>query len=127
MTAALDDARPVGRAGTGLHAHQACGEVGEEGSHLIALKLASKDCPAIHIDTMELERVLCQVYADDGNVFHGMASFEGCLSGDSSLPWLEGRGHPITYENVCGTGSTVATQHKDNTNHITLNHSASSG
>jgi len=42
-----------------------------------------------------LKGVLCQVNTNDGNPFHGMASFKDG-AGASSLPRLEGWGHPIT-------------------------------
>jgi len=91
----LNDPRPVGRTGACLHADQARRQVGEEGCDLVASEHPAQNDPPLGIDAVELKGVLCQVNTNDGNPFHGMASFKDG-AGASSLPRLEGWGHPIT-------------------------------
>jgi hypothetical protein len=71
-------ASPVMGARTGFHGyHAASWELGTPGEKLVARQRPAHDWPALRIDCMNLDNVLCKIDANSCNLFHGTSPFKG--------------------------------------------------
>ena len=67
------------RTAAGLYADQTRWQLGKECEHLLASELPGNTDPALGVDAVNLEHILCEIETDSGNFSHGRPSL-----GDSS-------------------------------------------
>jgi hypothetical protein len=75
MSQLLKLSRPVVRAATGFHAHQARRQVGEKLGYLVAPELLPQDRLALLINPVYLENILCQIQPNCRNLHRGRLSW----------------------------------------------------
>src|SRR6185369_1207008 len=69
---------PVMSAGAGFHRHHAASwQMGTPSEKLVARQRPAHHRPALRIDPMNLDNVLCKIDANSCNLFHGTSPFKG--------------------------------------------------